>query len=68
MKIFIIIVSVAFAAIAGWFFRITWENYHEEEIVLTTRWFNIIPTTVIQPFFFGVFCIFMVIFILTTVI
>lgn len=67
MKIFIIIAFVLIAVIAGIFLRMAWENYKEEGIILTRYWFNTIPSTVTQPFCFGVFLIFMVIFVLSTI-
>lgn len=67
MKTFIIIVFVVIAVIAGIFLRIAWENYNEECIILTRYWFNTIPATVTNPFCFAVFCIFMAIMILSTI-
>lgn len=67
MKTFIIIVFVVIAVIAGIFLRIAWGNYNEESIILTRYWFNIIPATVTQPFYFAIFLIFMAIMILSTI-
>ena len=67
MKTFIIIAFVAIAVIAGIFLRMAWENYNTEEVILTRHWFNVIPSSVTQPFFFAVFLIFMAIMILSTI-
>lgn len=66
MKTFIIIAFVAIAVIAGIFLRMAWENYKEEGIMLKYR-LNTLPATVIRPFCCAVFCIFMVIMILSTI-
>lgn len=67
MKIFTIIISVVIAVIAGVFLRISWKNYKEEEIILTKYWPNTIPSSVTQPFSFGVFLFLMAIFCLTII-
>lgn len=65
MKTFIIIVFVVIAVIAGIFLRISWENYKDEGIIFTRYWRNTISSNVTQPFCFGVFLFFMVIFCLS---
>lgn len=62
MKIFIIISLVAIAAISGMFFRMSWENYKEEEIILNKYWLKNTPVTVLKPLCFGIFLFIMSIF------
>lgn len=59
MNIFIIIVAVVSATIAGIFFRTTWENYKEEGVILTRYWYKTIPIAVTYPLCCGIFFFFM---------
>lgn len=67
MKIFIIVAFVLISVLAGIFLRMSWENYKEEDIILTRYWFYTLPATVTQPFCYAIILIFMAIMILSTI-